>query len=230
MVRVSDRQIASTRHIYRDPRTGERVISVTSVLNAFDPTGDKLGAGAGAAVKLTKAGIDYRREWNAKKDLGTRIHAHIGEWVLGEPVEVTEEDEPYLDCFSGFCRAKRPAWIETERAVIGDQVGGRFDLVGEIEGDFWLLDTKTGKIYEIELELQLAGYASMHGMIVYDEAGAAASLEPMPHITRWAGLYLRPGEDAILLEVAKTPEEKALAVAAFRKLLDLKLWAKGRAK
>jgi hypothetical protein len=69
--RVSDERYAESRHSYRDPRSGERVISVTSVVGAFDPTGDKLGAGAGAAVKLTKLGIDYRQEWADKRELGT---------------------------------------------------------------------------------------------------------------------------------------------------------------
>ena len=70
---VSDLQLAESRHRYKDPRTGQLTVSVTSVVGNLD-TGDKLGAGAGAAVKLTKAGVDYRKLWNDKRDLGSRVH------------------------------------------------------------------------------------------------------------------------------------------------------------
>ena len=240
---VSDLQFAESKHRYTDPRTGKRLVSVTSVVGNFD-SGDKLGAGAGAAVKLTKLGIDYRKEWNDKKDLGSRIHANIGDWALGRSTEVLGSDDPWMDGFQAFCDATKPVWLETERAVVcsNGRAGGRFDLIGEFEWngsrDFWLLDPKTGKPYESELELQLAGYADADGMIVYDENGMAVGLEPMPYFARWGGLYLDGSGKATLVEVAKPPQDgsrtrgevQEAAKAAFRSLLEVRLWHEERRK
>ncbi len=221
--RVSDRQFAESKHRYTDPRTGERLISVTSVVGAFD-SGDKLGAGAGAAVKLTKAGVDYRQLWNAKRDLGTRVHGYAALWADGKSADVLDTDAPYLDAFAAFCRAKHPEWIESERAVVSSLgYGGRFDLIGYWDGLYWLIDLKCGKPYRAELTLQLAGYRFADGMIIYDETGKATKLDPMPHIDRAAGLYLDEEGKATLVEC----NADADAFEAFKGLLTVKKWAAG---
>jgi hypothetical protein len=229
--KLSDKAIAESKHKYKHPVTGQLLRSVTSIVHRYND-GDLLGAGAGAAVKLVKEGIDYRKEWREKADLGTRVHANIGKWALGKTTEVLDTDAPRLDAFTAFCHAKRPEWIATEFPIASSLgFGGRGDLVGEIEGDSWLLDGKTGKIYLRELALQLAGYANAEGVIRYDVAGNATSLAPMPHIDRWGGLYL--GEDgvatlvevpAVMLGESRADAQKK-AFAAFLHLLELSEWA-----
>ena len=192
---------------------------------------------AGAAVKITKAGGDYRRDWAEKRDLGTRVHGYISKWALGKVADVLEEDEGHLRAFTAFCNAKKPEWLETERDVISSLgYGGRFDLIGYFDGEYWGLDGKTGKIYETDLELQLAGYMGAEAMIVYDENGMSVATEPLPHVDRWGGLYLTGDGKAQLVEVAKPPEDgsrtrgevQEAAKQAFRNLLAVRLWADGR--
>ena len=218
---VSDEQLAKSRHRYTHPVTKERLIGVTSIVGNWDD-GDKLRAGAGAAVKLTRLGIDYRAEWNAKRDLGSRVHENVGDWALGKGTDVLPSDEPYLDAFSKFCQTMHPEWIATERAVVHSiGYGGRFDLVGELKGVPTLLDVKTGKPYAVELTLQLAAYRNAEGMIRYDDKGMAAGLEPMPYIQSVAGLYLDANGHATLVEV----EADERAFLAFKCLLATRLWA-----
>jgi hypothetical protein len=219
--RVSDQQLAESRHRYTHPVSKERLVSVTSVVGNWDD-GDKIGAGAGAAVKLTKAGIDYRAEWNAKRDLGIRIHAHAKDWAMGKAVDVLPSDEPYMDALAAFCRAKHPQWIEAERAVVSsDGFGGRFDLVCEMDGIATLLDAKSGRPYFTELTLQLSAYRFAEGMVLYDKDGMAAALEPMPYIERCAGLYLDGSGKATMVEC---PVDET-SFAAFKALLAVRLWS-----
>lgn len=224
---ATDLELAESKHRYKDPRTGELTISVTSIVGNLD-TGDKLGAGAGAAVKLTKEGINYRQVWNDKRDLGTRVHGYAALWAQGKHADVLETDSPYLDGFEAFCRAKHPQWIESERAVVHSAgYGGRFDLIGEIEGIAYLLDLKVGRAYLPELSLQLSAYKMAEGMIRFNAEGKAVMLEPMPHIERCAGLYLDETGTAKLVEV----DADDASFQAFLHLLEVRRWldkVKGR--
>jgi hypothetical protein len=188
--RVSDRQFAESKHKYTDPRTKERVDSVTAVVRCFD-MGDMLAAGAGAAMKLHKEGLVWHQVWREKAELGTRVHGYAELWMQGKAAEVSDYDLPYMDAFALFCYEHNPEWLEVERAVVHSAgFGGRFDAVVEFDGEYVLLDLKTGKSYLDSLALQLAGYKYADGMIVYDPEGQAVALDPMPHIDRCAGLYL----------------------------------------
>lgn len=237
---VSDLQRSQNSHKYRDPRTGELLISVTSIVGSYSD-GDKAGAFAGAAVKITKQGGDYRKEWREKGALGTRLHGYVGEWAIGKPADVLEADEGHLNAFVAFSNAVRPVWLESERAVVSSLGwGGRFDLIGEIEWqgerDWWCLDVKSGRPWELELEMQIAGYMGTDGMIIFDANGMAIDLEPLPHVNRWGGLYLGADGTATLLEVAKPPEDgsrtrgevQEAAKQAFRDLVRVRQWADGR--
>jgi hypothetical protein len=226
--KASDKDLAEKSHKYRHPETGQLLRSVTSIVHCYND-GDLLGAGAAAAMKI---GPTYRQEWAAKAELGTRVHANIGKWALGKATEVLDTDAPRLDAFAAFCKAKRPEWVMTEFPIASSLgFGGRGDLIGEIEGDSWLLDGKSGKVYLRELALQCAAYANGEGIIEYDAAGNATHLSPMPHIDRWGGLYL--GEDGVatLVEVPAVmlgesrSEAQKKAFAAFLHLLEVREWA-----
>ena len=228
MARVSDRQYAESKHQYRDPRTGERLMGVTSIVRAFDPTGDKLGAGAGAAVKLLRDGQDYRKVWNEAADLGKRVHGYAGLWAQGKPADVPADEAPYMDAFEKFCIEHEPTFIETERAVVSHfGYGGKFDFVAEFRAgpladSYPLVDIKTGKHYQTELTLQLTGYRYADGMVLYDDLGWARMLEPMPHIDHAAGLYLHDDGTYDLAWV----NADDVAFRHFVNLLETKRWAK----
>jgi hypothetical protein len=219
---VSDKQFSESRHRYRDPRSGERVISVTSIVGAFDASGDKLGAGAGAAVKLTREGKNYRQVWGDKAKLGTRVHSYASLWIAGQSADVLETDEGHADAFSLFCDEHSPEWLETERAVVSSLgYGGKFDAVVSMDDRWALVDFKTGRPWTVELALQLAGYRYADGMIVYDAEGQAVDVEPMPHIDACAGLYLH--EDGTYDLVWSDVDETTFEM--FKHLLALKQWA-----
>ena len=219
--KVSDLQYAESKHQYTDPRDKERKVSVTTVVGMLD-TGDKLGAGAGAAVKLTKEGLNYREVWKGKAELGSRVHGYAQLWMEGRSAEVPGDEWGYMDAFGKFCADYTPEWLEVERAVVSAAgYGGRFDMIGELHGEgFCLCDIKTGKAYKPELTLQLAAYRYADGMVVYDEDGMAVSLEPMPHIDLCAGLYLH--EDGSYDFVPVPADE--VAFRAFERLLQVKHW------
>jgi hypothetical protein len=233
----TDLQWALDKHHYKDPRTGEwMVTSATRVAKAY-ADGDLIGAAAGAAVKLVKMGIDYRREWNDRMWRGKRLHDYVSNWAMGKTADVDERDDAHLDAFLAFCDATHPHWLATERiAVSARGCGGRLDLIGEFEypegtRDFWLVDLKSGRPHLHELILQLAGYASMDGLVVFDEKGTATDLEPMPYFTRWGGLYLDGRGKATLVEVPKLggdetrADAQAKAIASFNHLLEVRRWA-----
>ena len=221
---VSDRQRASNSHSYTDPRTGLKPpYSVTGIVGSYSEPG-KLDRMVAAAVRI---GPSYRKQWNKAGQRGSRIHGHIASWANGETADVLDSDGPYMDAVAKFCKAARPSFIQSERDVVSPGVGGRFDLVAEIEGEPWLLDAKSGKFYLAPLLMQCAGYAQMDGMVVYDKDGMAVSLEPMPYITRWGGLYLAEDGTATLVEVAPSEHEKKLAIAAFQAQLAVRMWADG---
>ena len=219
--KASDKDLAENAHKYRDPRTGDLLISVTRVVGSYDD-GDKLGAGAGAAVKLTKEGKNYREVWNAKRDLGSRVHKHAADWAQGKTVDVLDTDGPYLDAILAFCQSVRPEWIAVERAVVSSLgYGGRFDAVAEIGGVSTLLDFKTGRAWLLELSMQLSAYRFADGMVVYNAEGKAVMVEPMPHVERCAGLYLDETGTAKMVEV----DADEAAFGAFCHQLSVVQWA-----
>jgi hypothetical protein len=251
--KLSDRDYAESKHQYTHPLLRRRVASVTSIVSAFD-SGDKLGRGAMAAAKLERQGINYREEWNAKRDIGTRVHSYAHLWADGKTAEVPDEDGPWMDSFAAWCREVAPEWILTEAAGVGSTIclgcagegcgvclgtgtlgfGGRFDAVGWWRDFFYLGDLKTGKSYRPELTIQLAGYANFDGLIIYDEDGRAVDLAPMPHLDRWCGIYIH----ADSCEMVECPDPakacddwtieqmQAEAFQTFRSLLYVKEWAK----
>lgn len=228
---VSDLQLSQTKHSYRDPRTGNRWPGVTLIVGNY-ADGDKVGRMAGAAAKLTREGRNYRAEWNESAERGRRLHVNIADWAEGRQTNLLLTDAPYLNAFSAFLKAKRPEWLESERAIISSLgYGGRFDLIGYWDGLYWLCDVKSGKPYPRELTLQLAGYASADGMIVYDKKGIAVDVEPMPHIDRWCGIYLAENEQCTLIECPfpingqTVDQAQKEAVESFRALLTVRQWA-----
>jgi hypothetical protein len=248
--RLTDRQFAESTHRYTDPRTGERVTSVTSVVGTFD-SGDKLAAGAGAAIKLERAGLDYRQEWDKKRDTGTRVHEYLDLWLNGKMADVRADDDLHMDSFVAWCKTTQPEWLMTERAGVGSVecpagpcgvckgigrlgFGGRFDGIGLWDDTYYLGDFKSGRAYRPELTIQLAGYANFDGLIVYDEEGKAVDLEPLPHIDRWCGIYVR-AEGVEVFECPDPAKEaddwtieqmQAEAFQVFTSLLFTKEWAK----
>jgi hypothetical protein len=104
----------------------------------------------------------FRREWDAKAERGTRVHAVAEAWTKapGEPVDVRAEDSGFVDALEAFHRDYKPKFLLAEAVVLNPVhiYGGRFDaIVHTIEGTF-LIDYKTGGHYEAALAMQQVAY------------------------------------------------------------------------
>lgn len=208
------------RHKYRLPN-GEIAVNVTAISGYIDD--GKSGAMAGAAVKITKAGGDYRAEWRAKADRGTRIHTHTEDWLHGRPTEVLDEDQGSIDAVEAFWLDHQPKKIEVESIVLSDKgYGGRFDCVVEVDGENGLVDVKTGRPYPTANLWQLSAYKYADGIAVYDDDGTLTGLRPLPRIDWCACLYIH---DDGTYELTKYPVDDT-SFAMFCKLLDVYKWTR----
>ena len=197
----TDEELAQN-HRYR-LSDGRLAVSVTSIANF--PDEGKSTRMSYAAAKIAKAGGDFRKEWDDKRDMGTQIHSHMENWLNGEGVEATESESAYLDQLERFIHDYEVEPIKQECVVLSNRYGygGRFDLLANVtikgERKLALIDLKTGSAYKTALTLQLNGYVHADGIAVYED-GKLSHLEPLPQIDVLAGLYVTQS-DYSLIEV-----------------------------
>ena len=208
------------KHKYRLPN-GEIAVNVTTISGLLDD--GKSGAFAGAAVKLTREGKNYREEWSTKADRGSRVHGHLEDWLHGKPTAVLDEDAGPVDALEKFFVDHQPKRIEVEPIVLCDRgYGGRLDTIVTIDGETALIDLKTGKKYVTEHTLQLSAYRFADGVAVYDDDGMLTGLRPLPPID-WAGcLYVH---DDGTYDLIRYPADEA-AFAIFCSLLEAWRWCR----
>lgn len=92
---------------------------------------------------------------------GTNIHAMIERIAKGKTVrEPSEDEKPYMDAFHKFVKKYNPVFLENEATVYSTTHGyaGTMDAMLEIDGNVYVVDTKTGKSVWPEAALQLAAY------------------------------------------------------------------------
>ena len=175
---------------------GTPCVNVTAVAECLDP-GDKAGRMAGAAAKIAKTGGDYRAEWNAKRDLGTRVHRYAEAFLRGKSAEVVAGDEKHCDALERFFEERKPTPIEIESIVLSHHgYGGRLDAICEMDDDegervIALPDWKSGGFYPTALTLQLAAYRFADGIAVYHPNGKLDTVRPLPEIEATCGVYLQ---------------------------------------
>jgi hypothetical protein len=206
----TDLALALDKHKYVTRPGGTPGVNVTAISGLLDD--GKSGAFAGSAVKLTKAGIDYRAEWKAKGERGTRVHAHCEAFLRGEAADVAEDESGFVDAVDKFMVDHDPKVLELEQVVISAVgYGGRFDMIVEMQSGEWagktgLVDLKTGKRYPVEHTLQLSAYLHSDGIAVYDEEGTLTGTRPLPLIDFCACLYVREDGTYSLVEYPASSE------------------------
>ena len=211
----------AARHKYRLP-SGDVAINVTAVSGCLDL--GKAAGMAGAAAKLTKAGLDYRAEWREKADTGTRVHAVCEQWLRGESAEVRDSDQGYVDALEKFWQDYEPSLVECEAIALSHHgYGGRLDMIADLnDGRRLLIDVKTGKQYPTEHCLQMAAYRYADGLAEYGEDGMLHLLRPVPKVDACACLYVRGDGTYSLVEYPSDGN----AFAIFLSLLHAVMWAK----
>jgi len=202
------------RHGYRwsDGTTATGILpSVTTIMGVLDKSGPLIGwakritaeaavdnrdqmagwvemAGRDGAISLLTKAATQKRDKAA--DVGTRVHALAESVARGIPVELTEEERPYLKAYQDFLAEWEPQYLAAEEMVVSLKYGygGTFDAIVEMADDTWMLDTKTSKGCYPETALQLAAYTFA------DFIGRPA--DPvryrLPDITAYGVLHLRP--------------------------------------
>jgi hypothetical protein len=212
-------------HVYMLPN-GEVGINVTAISGLMD--NGKAEGMAGAARYLALNGRDHRAEWDAKRDLGSRVHAHCEAFLRGEGVDCLDGDAGYVDAVESFMADHDPHVLELEEIVLSELgFGGRFDMIvqplqGKYVGETLLVDLKTGKRHFHEHTLQLAAYRYADGIAVYDEDGSILETRPVPIADRTMCLYVGADGSYGLVEY---PADRG-AFRAFCALLEAYQWTK----
>jgi len=128
-------------------------LSVTKVLpfNASSIPADSLRAAARRGSAVHEATF-YLDSGSAEDEA---LEQSLASW---EPVEI-DEVRPYITAYQRFLEDKRPRYTAMEAVVRSNIFGyaGRFDRVGEYDGQAAIFDFKTGPIHATEA-LQMAAY------------------------------------------------------------------------
>lgn len=121
---------------------------------------DELGD-VGTLEKIKRIQGAARAETSKAAGKGQEIHRLAERLLHGEPVDKPEGLEGYIESCVRFLDEYEIEPVLSECAVINRAVpyAGTLDLVGDMLGQRWLLDWKTGKSVYAETALQLAAYS-----------------------------------------------------------------------
>lgn len=157
---------------------------------------------------------EFRRQWDEKKNTGSRVHDNALDWWMGRETDVRREDRGYVLALETAIRVEGISPILAERVIlfpepIDLEFGGRFDVlatVNSLDGRTILIDLKTGKRRLHSVTLQLNGYA--RGKLgVYDATGDLVGYRELPEIEGLAALYLGEKGNYELIELPYDEEQ-----------------------
>lgn len=138
-------------------------------------------------VRALAAAPDERRNVAAAR--GTEVHTMAVEVIHGRPlVDVPEDRRELVEGYARFIDRYDLQPVLTERSCANrkDWYAGRFDLIGDLGPDRWLLDAKTSAGVYGDTALQVAAYASAEW---YLDDGDPTE-HPMPHVDRIGVLHI----------------------------------------
>lgn len=204
-VEITDKN-GEKRRLYRHPKTGELVPSVTTVLKQVNKPklvgwSAKMAAQHAVAnwtslsqmpIAQRMSEIQFAHERYSKKaaNTGDIVHELIDAWSTGQPFpEWPKEVNGFANQFISFLLDKRPKFIENEFTVWSRtyNFAGTGDWIAEIDGLVYCGDTKSGKSLWPEVGMQTAALAGADFII--RESGEEI---PLPHIDGTAALHIRP--------------------------------------
>lgn len=195
---------------YVDPRNGEKVVGVTSVLNCLpkpflqywaskvvaEEAVDNLGAVMNLVTADNRDGaVDFLkrapgRSSGGAAEIGTAVHGIAEKLNRGEPTGPVHRDyQPWVASYEKFLSDWQPEFHEVEATCWSetDQYAGTADAFATIDGDRLVIDLKTGKgVYE-EASLQMTAYASADYILESD-----GTQRPIPEVAAAAVVHVRP--------------------------------------
>lgn len=171
--RIVGKKKIHTRYNLKD---GKRVPGATTIGGIMDKP-----AMLPAAVKLTRAGMDYKKVWEEKADIGTLTHsmilAHLKQIELDLSDYTPNQVSVAENCFLSYLEWERVTYkdkpmyaIRIEEPMVSEEdgFGGTPDIITEEDSKLILTDFKTGTgIYE-EHYIQMAAYDRLCEVNGYD--------------------------------------------------------------
>lgn len=152
-----------------------RVPSVTTILGILSKP-----ALIQWAWELGTQGLDYRKVRDQAGDIGTLAHYLIMCHLRGEAPDTSEYSPQNIDRAESSlikywdwekANSIIPMLIEVPLVSERYRFGGTIDLLGELNGDLWLIDYKTGKAIYPEMLSQIAAYRVLLGENGYPVKG-----------------------------------------------------------
>lgn len=162
---MDDIKKASKAHVVYKDAEGKRLPGVTTVLGILNkpflvPWANKLGL----------EGIDSTKYVDQSAKIGTLAHYLVQCDMTGEipnfaeygSMEIDKAENALLSYYE-WKKAKKIVAIENELPLVSEfyKYGGTIDCYCEMDGEFWLLDFKTGKSIYPEMLIQLAAYRQL---------------------------------------------------------------------
>lgn len=219
-------------HSYIDTETGEKIRSVTKILDGIPKHLEKWAAETTAnyavdhwdelsemlPTERLKAMYGARtRQLQAASTRGTKIHSLASKLVAGTAVEMPPDLEPYVLAYVDFLNDFDVQPILVEAVVVSHEHGycGTLDLAAGLltadglDHETWLLDIKTGKGVYGESALQLAGYGFADAWV--DDDGGEHT---MPIIDRFGVVHLGPDGYELLPVVVGERQHRQFLYAA----------------
>lgn len=140
------------------------------------------------AVDWLKGIPDYQKDTAA--DLGSAVHAFAEQIARGEDPDVPDDSKPFVTAYRRFLADYSPQYLAVEEMVanLTHGYGGTLDAICRINGETWLLDTKTSKGAYPETALQLAAYGNAEFIGRTNDPTKYA----IPPIERYGVLHLNP--------------------------------------
>ena len=140
------------------------------------------------AAEWLKGIPDYQKDTAA--DLGSAVHSLAEQIARGESPDIPDNSLPFVTAYRRFLTEYQPEYLAVEEMVanLTHGYGGTLDAICRINGETWLLDTKTSRGAYIETSLQLAAY----GMAEFIGRTNDATRYAIPPIDRYGVLHLNP--------------------------------------
>lgn len=138
---------------------------------------------------------------NTAANLGSYLHAAVERISLGQEVHkpADEVQQTYLNGFLSFLSDVNPEYVYTEFEVYSNTYGyaGTGDAIIRINGQHWLIDTKTGNKIRPDVALQLAAYRHADFILLHrpdprDGRKKVYEEVALPRIRRTGVLHLAP--------------------------------------
>ncbi|MFQ6049860.1 MAG: hypothetical protein ACE5J0_02350 [Candidatus Paceibacterales bacterium] len=105
-------------------------------------------------------------------DWGKLVHNTIEKMLRGESPEINPAIQPSIDAFLNWLNSHKVKVFDIERRVLSKEhfYAGTLDVLGEVDGNFGILDLKTSKGIWDENFIQTAAYMQAHNEQALEKA------------------------------------------------------------